>query len=196
MRRANAASIACAMSETWMRFETWPGLAMRCSGPAQEADHGVLAGTIDAAKPQDRDRQLAARAERLPCRLGIAACAAAPGEIRNDLRALVDPGAVAVGVDAERRQIHDRDAARAARRMSSSSTASTGSPPSAGAAEISSVVGVRDGGAYVGRGGFAVEHDASRRLGRRNGAPRAPPRSSALRVVPTMRSKRWPNSVT
>jgi len=40
-----------AMSATWMRLNTWPGLAMFLARPEPHIDQRILSGPIDAAEP-------------------------------------------------------------------------------------------------------------------------------------------------
>ena len=68
--RANAASIACAMSATWMRLKTWPGLTMRRALPRAICSQRVAPGSVDAGEAQHGDGDAAALAEILPGVLG------------------------------------------------------------------------------------------------------------------------------
>src|SRR5258706_3933782 len=72
---------------------------------AQQARHSIASRTIDAAEAENRDREFLSGPERLPTEFGINARATAPGERGNGGHGLVDPGAAAVAVDAEAREI-------------------------------------------------------------------------------------------
>src|ERR1700716_1255286 len=102
---AKAASIACAMSATWMRLNTWPGLGVVWCAPEPHIDQRILPGPIDAGEAQDRDRDLALPAERLPGLLGRDALARAV--MRGSGRGrLVAPGAAVIAIDPDGRQQH------------------------------------------------------------------------------------------
>jgi len=81
------------------------GLGDAVHRAAQQPHHCVLSRTVDAAKPQNRHRQVLPRPQRPPINLCVDARASAAGERRTCLRGLVDPRAAAIAVDPEARQI-------------------------------------------------------------------------------------------
>ena len=73
---------------------------------ARDLDQRVLPGSVNAGEAQDRDRDAAARAKIQPGLLGGEPLAAAR-RARLRRRCLVDPGAAAVAINADGREIDD-----------------------------------------------------------------------------------------
>ena len=82
------------------------GLGDAVHRAAPQPHHCVLSRTVDAAKPQNGDRQAPPRPECPPLKLRVDARASAASQRRTCFRGLVDPRAAAIAVDPEARQIH------------------------------------------------------------------------------------------
>ena len=108
--RIEAASTA-AMSSTWMREKSWPGLSMRLAWPARTASSALRPGPYNSRQAEDVDGKAARAPEAEPPHLGLEP---ALGTLARGPRGevLIDDPALPVAVHAGGREIADPGEAR------------------------------------------------------------------------------------